>query len=494
MALVAACAGKSRKEVLAYFFDDVGEPLPATRVVRRNLELEIQQLQRDLAQAQRALEAAQAAAAKPKGQPGQSVPAEEAKTWGEAEALLPMQESGQVDWVEALASGSIAPRWALDADAPQKPVLDLEVDLTPVAGAAFKVVFSHRAHTEWLGCDNCHPAVFEASRGANTMSMAKIEAGEGCGACHGKVAFPIEDNCSRCHGVGAAKISGVRPEWRPSEAPRTPVEGARNWAEARKLLPLMAGGPDWSKALAEGVIAPRAGLDPAAAARPVLPLDVELVPEESAAFKAVFPHRAHTEWLGCESCHPAPFQMARGATPITMAKIQAGEYCGACHGKVAFKIEGACARCHSGFPAQPKWRPSEAPRTPVEGARSWAEASKLLPVTAGGPDWSKALAEGVIAPRAGLDPSAAARPIMPLDVELVPEGNPAFKVVFPHQAHTEWLGCESCHPALFQMARGTNPITMAKIQAGEYCGACHGKVAFPVEACGRCHAILAGAN
>jgi c(7)-type cytochrome triheme protein len=39
-----------------------------------------------------------------------------------------------------------------------------------------------------------------------------------------------------------------------------------------------------------------------------------------------------------------------------------------------------------------------------------------------------------------------------------------------------------------------NAITMAKIQAGEYCGACHGKVAFPVEACGRCHAILAGGN
>jgi c(7)-type cytochrome triheme protein len=184
LALLGACADKSRKEVLAYFFDDVDEPAPATRRVRRNLEREIQQLQRDLAQAQRALDAAKAAAARPKGQRG-GRPAEEAKTWPEAEELLPKHETGQVDWVQALAGGTIAPGWGLDAEAPQKPVLDMDVDLTPASGGAFGVVFPHRAHTEWLDCDNCHPAVFEASKGANSMSMARIKAGEGCGACHG---------------------------------------------------------------------------------------------------------------------------------------------------------------------------------------------------------------------------------------------------------------------------------------------------------------------
>ena len=38
--------------------------------------------------------------------------------------------------------------------------------------------------------------------------------------------------------------------------------------------------------------------------------------------------------------------------------------------------------------------PGEEPRTPVEAARSWDEAAKLLPFAGETPDWSKALAEG----------------------------------------------------------------------------------------------------
>jgi c(7)-type cytochrome triheme protein len=426
----------------------------------------------------------------PKWRPREAprAPIERAHSWDKAQALLPVT-AGAADWDKALAEGVIAPRPGLEPAATARPVLPLDVALVPTGSAALKVVFPHQSHTEWLGCESCHPALFQMAKGANPITMAKIQAGEYCGACHGKVAFDIEEACDRCH-----TAFPTRAERRPREAPRAPIERAHSWVDAQALLPVTAGAADWAKALAEEVIAPRPGLEPAAAARPVLPLDVELIPGGSAAFKAIFPHQAHTELLGCESCHPALFQMAKGANPITMAKIQAGEYCGACHGKVAFDIEEACDRCHTAFPTRAERRPREAPRTPIEGAHSWVDAQALLPVTAGAADWTKALAEEVIAPRPGLEPAATARPVLPMDVELIPEGNAPFKVVFPHQAHTEWLGCESCHPALFQMAKGANAITMAKIQAGEYCGACHGKVAFPVEACGRCHAILAGGN
>jgi c(7)-type cytochrome triheme protein len=99
----------------------------------------------------------------------------------------------------------------------------------------------------------------------------------------------------------------------------------------------------------------------------------------------------------------------------------------------------------------------------------------------------------VIAPRNGADDKAEEQPVFPLDVALVPAGNAAFKAVFPHGAHTAVLSCATCHPAIFQMAAGADPITMAKIYAGEYCGRCHGKVAFlPATACGRCHPVMAG--
>jgi c(7)-type cytochrome triheme protein len=85
------------------------------------------------------------------------------------------------------------------------------------------------------------------------------------------------------------------------------------------------------------------------------------------------------------------------------------------------------------------------------------------------------------------DPEA---PILPYDVHLDP-GIPSFEVVFPHAPHTFWLRCESCHPGICQMRAGSTPITMGKIFEGEYCGRCHGKVAFPPQTgCLRCYVKL----
>lgn len=110
----------------------------------------------------------------------------------------------------------------------------------------------------------------------------------------------------------------------------------------------------------------------------------------------------------------------------------------------------------------------------------------------GNVDWVAAARQELIQPRPGIDPEATAIPPMPLDVRLDP-GIPNFEVVFPHEAHTYWLRCDNCHPAIFQMRAGADPITMAKIFEGEYCGRCHGKVAFPPQTgCPRCHPGLLG--
>ncbi len=296
----------------------------------------------------------------------------------------------------------------------------------------------------------------------------------------------------------AREAAKARKEGAPSEGPAAlPIEQARTWHEAARLLPTdKAGGADWIRALETGTIAPRPGLDPKTAEQGVLPLDVDLTSSASKFFSVTFPHAPHTRWLTCANCHPAIFPLGRKAAPtvVTMARIQAGQYCGACHGRVAFGIEGECARCHTGIPARADWPPTEEPRRPIERAANWNEAARLLPVTGGGPDWAKALAEGVLASRPGLDPKATEEPVFPLDVELIPPDNPLFRVVFPHGTHTAWLACTNCHPGIFPMAKGADPITMEKILGGQYCGTCHGKVAFPVTACGRCHPALAGGS
>jgi c(7)-type cytochrome triheme protein len=111
---------------------------------------------------------------------------------------LPKGKSGNyVDWVKALSGGDIQPRYdKLDPDA--KPVvIDLNI-VREVKGSMPNVVYPHKQHTEWLECSNCHPKIFIPQKGANNMSMAAILLGEGCGVCHGKVAFPVSE-CRRCH-------------------------------------------------------------------------------------------------------------------------------------------------------------------------------------------------------------------------------------------------------------------------------------------------------
>jgi c(7)-type cytochrome triheme protein len=79
-------------------------------------------------------------------------------------------------------------------------------------------------------------------------------------------------------------------------------------------------------------------------------------------------------------------------------------------------------------------------------------------------------------------------PPIVLDLNIVREVKGSMPdVVYPHKQHTQWLDCSNCHPAIFIPQKGANQISMASILLGEKCGVCHGKVAFPVSECRRCH-------
>ena len=101
-------------------------------------------------------------------------------------------------------------------------------------------------------------------------------------------------------------------------------------------------------------------------------------------------------------------------------------------------------------------------------------------------DWVKALDQKKIEPRYDKsDPEV--QPIV-MDLNIVHEVKGSMpNVVYPHKQHTEWLDCSNCHPAIFVPQKGANSITMASILLGQQCGVCHGKVAFPVSECRRCH-------
>lgn len=116
----------------------------------------------------------------------------------EAFAPMPKANSGnRVDWVAALNSGDVRPRFDLEDETRVPVVLDLNI-VREVKGSMPDVVYPHKQHTEWLDCSNCHPAIFVPKKGANNISMASILLGEQCGVCHGKVAFPVSE-CRKCH-------------------------------------------------------------------------------------------------------------------------------------------------------------------------------------------------------------------------------------------------------------------------------------------------------
>lgn len=103
-----------------------------------------------------------------------------------------------------------------------------------------------------------------------------------------------------------------------------------------------------------------------------------------------------------------------------------------------------------------------------------------------GVDWPGALYDGKIKPRWDRNDPTAEAMVMDMSIVRVPKSTMP-DVVFPHKQHTEWLDCSNCHPDIFVPQQGANQISMAAIILGQKCGVCHGKVAFPVSECRRCH-------
>lgn len=126
-----------------------------------------------------------------------------------ADALgsFPYDRRGGVDWVKALDLGIIEPRANITGDS-EMMTIEFEI-LFQDTGRMPWVKFPHKAHTLWLDCSNCHPAIFKPQRGANNPSMDGILAGEHCGRCHDKVAFALWV-CERCHSV---PHEGSGPAW-----------------------------------------------------------------------------------------------------------------------------------------------------------------------------------------------------------------------------------------------------------------------------------------
>jgi c(7)-type cytochrome triheme protein len=116
------------------------------------------------------------------------------------------------------------------------------------------------------------------------------------------------------------------------------------------------------------------------------------------------------------------------------------------------------------------------------------ELSALPPAGGGNQvNWVRALENGDIKPRLNLHADTQAE-VLDLDV-LFRNTNELGFVNFPHKQHTEWLVCSNCHEDIFKSKAGVTKFGMIDILNGEYCGRCHGAIAFPPTECNRCHNV-----
>ena len=106
----------------------------------------------------------------------------------------------KVDWLKAEELGLVKLKDYLEGiTIKRKPLMvpkDIEVN-AKVKGMP-DIIFSHKKHTVWNGCELCHPDNFGVKQGSTPYSMQAIFDGKYCGACHGKVAFTNHD-CQLCH-------------------------------------------------------------------------------------------------------------------------------------------------------------------------------------------------------------------------------------------------------------------------------------------------------
>jgi c(7)-type cytochrome triheme protein len=106
-----------------------------------------------------------------------------------------------VDWEKAEETGLIRPIDSIEGVSVKRPPLATQKDFAISAKVETmpEIIFSHRKHTLWNGCELCHPEIFPSmKKGTTKYSMTEIFEGKYCGACHVTVAFPTSD-CQRCH-------------------------------------------------------------------------------------------------------------------------------------------------------------------------------------------------------------------------------------------------------------------------------------------------------
>jgi len=291
-----------------------------------------------------------------------------------------------------------------------------------------KVVFIHGNHIKQKGmannCRACHDAIFDL-KNKKHYSMAEMEKGKSCGACHdGKKAFALGD-CTRCHQTKEITIK-VKATGPTGFSHKVHLAKSGDCSVCHPALFTVGTNKrhsmtDMEKGKSCGAChngKKAFGVDKCVTCHPVK----EITYKVKETGPTHFSHKFHIEVAGCGKCHPGLYATNQQNRRVGMAAMEKGKSCGVCHNsKEAFSVK-ECAKCH-----------------PVK--------------------------------------------------ELLFEDKDAGNVTFSHKFHISAYSCADCHPKLYQATRSKTRVSMKDMEQGKSCGSCHdGKSAFSVkEKCDTCH-------
>ena len=211
----------------------------------------------------------------------------------------------------------------------------------------------------------------------------------------------------------------------------------------------------------------------------------------------VFDHWLHRAKYTCRLCHgDLAFALKAGGTGIKAADNQQGMFCGVCHngkmednGRKVFQActtdksdTARCERCHS---------LGKTPRKDYDFAAFTASFPKDK--LGNGINWEQASSAGLIHLTDYIEGASTRQPPKEIlkDFAIKPKSKGVDDIIFSHKKHSQWNGCEVCHPEIFAGGkRGATIYSMDEINKGKFCGVCHSTIAFPVAECDRCHAKL----
>jgi len=212
------------------------------------------------------------------------------------------------------------------------------------------VLFKHTVHLQENGeCSTCHNTLFKTGK-IPRVSMAAMEQGKSCGACHnGKKAFGL-DKCASCHPVKEItyKVEATGPT-HFSHKFHVEVAGCG------KCHPALYSVNQQNKRV--GMAAMEKGKSCGAChnskdAFPVKDCSKchpirDVVFEDKTLGDVMFRHNNHTGLYTCVDCHTSIYKTTRSKVKVSMQEMEKGKSCGACHdGKTAFTVKEQCKSCH----------------------------------------------------------------------------------------------------------------------------------------------------